>query len=1218
MNASAHQPFDVFSTPLNGTRLIEASAGTGKTWNICALYMRLLLERRLDVQQILVVTFTNAATAELRERIRTRLAEMQAQLSGQPLTTADPFIPTLIQTLIGQRGLKLTDLLPRVQSALQNFDEAAIYTIHGFCQRALADSAFTAGQAFSQALTPDDSDVLMETVQDFWRHHISGGSIGKELAGRLLQKKDSPESFAALLKRRLSKPLAQYNWPDLSLGTSNVQELANAYNAAKSEWSHSREEILALISNARHILHKGIYKEQSIADAANDYDVMFNANDPLAITASRQNSKLHLLTTSNVQLRTTGKNAPPQHQFFNLAENFLEQSHQLEQWQEISRLALLRKLLEEAPSQIRRKKRERRILSFDDLLHNLHDALKSEQFTWLADVLRQRYLAALVDEFQDTDPQQYEIFDAIYGEHGHPLFLVGDPKQAIYRFRNADLNTYLRAKRDVVATYTINQNQRSSDDLIAALNLLFQANPQAFMMPELNYVEVGIGSKRPQPFHDRSAPSPTASLMLWQLPLQAEGLISRSSGMRQAVDATAAEIARLLRAAQQGQTLIGDQPLEAGQIAVLVRNHRQGSAIREALARLNIGSVELSQSSVFTSLDAEDLERILAAILSPQRQPLLRAALTTELLGLDAHQIATLSADEQAMITVTLRFANYRSIWQQHGFSFVFRQFLTAEQVSSRMLSRPDGERRMTNLRHLEELLHQAETLHPSPDALLNWLQTQRREDNASEAAQLRLDSDRDLVQILTIHKSKGLEFPVVFCPFLWDGFRRRNQGMDGLEYHDDSGNTVIDFHASPPDADEIEKHLRNESDAEDLRLIYVAMTRAVHRCYVVAGCYLSSNLPNQSKTSLLNWLVAGKNLPPDEWRSGKRDNSGVEEIEACWQAVAHNSHATISLTPIPTTIGMPLTIDAKFPDELACRDLPHYVPFGWRIGSFSGLSRGAIHENAASDQDMMPAHAPPVTNSRTALAAIDDIMNFPKGSQAGLCIHRAFELSDFTTSDSWERAARIALQEYPQSQESNHDVLLQMLRKMIADVTDTPLINGLCLRDIPDHRRLNELEFYLPASRFSAEQINQTVKNHGYKQPQLHFHEVECYLKGFIDLVFEHDGRYYLLDWKSNYLGPHVSDYDAANLDAAMGEEGYHLQHLLYTVALNRYLSQKMDNYRYDEHFGGVLYLFVRGVRPDWHQSNGQASGVYFHKPDLSAVTELDALFASHAKGRT
>ena len=943
---NANRSFGIFSSVLQGLNLIEASAGTGKTWNICWLFVRLLIEKKLAVRDILVVTFTNAATAELRERIRGRLVDVRDHLCGKTSASPDPFVTEFIKHLATQAGYDPNKVKDRIDLALQSFDEAAIYTIHGFCQRALTDSAFASGQTFAQELMPDDSELRMEAVHDFWRRHIASDGLGRNLASYLISKRDTPESFAAELKRRLSKPLASYLWPPKPESAPDIQALSDAYAAAKMLWESQRKIITDRILSSLDRLNKQSYKPSSVKQAADHYDNYFRAHDPLA--PEPEKSRLHLMRTSTLEEKATGKlKSPPNHEFFDLAETLFTLKKSVDDALEIARLALLEKMLNELPVTLEEKKRTRRVLSFDDILSNLHTALTGGMYPWLAVSLRVRYPAALVDEFQDTDPLQFDIFKTIYADHDKPLFLVGDPKQAIYRFRNADLNTYFQAKNLVLAKcgegalHTISDNQRSSPELIAALNQLYTLSSQPFKNSGLSYLSAGIGTKPRARFADdeRSRPSHAAHLQVWQLPNEDAGRIKKAQLTQRVSQATAGEIAQLLNAAHDGKVTLDETPLHARNIAVLVRSHKQGSAIKRALTALGIGSVELSQTSVFASTDAEEVERVLAAIWSPMKTGLLRAALATGLIGFDALQIDTFSSDEAVLSTRMQEFADYRDTWMRRGIGFLYREILRKEKVSFRILRRSDGERRMTNLLHLGELLHEASSQHPSPDALLRWLQNSRKDASAEESAQLRLESDQNLVHILTIHKAKGLEYPIVFCPFLWN-VSQHSSKLAGREYHDDDDRTVIDFRPDSAKDASITEKIKRERDAEDLRLIYVALTRAVHRCYLVAGCYLSRGTTGESERSLLNSLLG-------------EDKLSATQIEIHWETLAAESKGNISILPLPQGRTAPVTPEMTKPEMLECRKLPAAIPRGWRITSFSGLKRNAVHDNAASERDL-------------------------------------------------------------------------------------------------------------------------------------------------------------------------------------------------------------------------------------------------------------------------
>ena len=1208
---------DVYRCALDGINLIEASAGTGKTWNICGLYLRLLLERGLEVQRILVVTFTNTATAELRERIRTRIVETLDTLADTRVHGGDPSVQSLITELVEQRGMNPDDIARHLDLALQTFDEAAIFTIHGFCQRALADNPFAAGLPMSLELVQDDSELLLQAVHDFWRRHIAGDALSSVLAAYLLARKDSPDKYARLLKRHLAKPLAICHWPE-DIESDPILDgtaLDTAYAAARTTWQAEGEEIVARLLASLTELNARSYKEESVRQGGKDWDEFFRAGDSLATPGEK--SKLY--RAARLFEGTKKKCVTPVHPFFDQAEAFLTQRETIDAALARARLRLIRSLLQEAGSGLRELKRSRRVVSFDDMLFNVHQRLTNGDCPWLAPSLKIRFPAALIDEFQDTDPLQFDIFRTIYGACDTPLFLVGDPKQAIYSFRHADLHTYLRAKQQATAEHSLVANQRSSRGLLNALNTLFETNTRAFMLPGLDYRQVEFGEKPRKPFVDQS--EPRADLQVWMLHDDATDAPEKKLARRAVVQATAGEIARLINAAKAGSIELDGKPLRPGDIAVLVRSHAQGSEMKRALAQLRVGSVELSQASVFQTVDAEEVERVLRAILEPGRERQVRAALATELMGCDAGEIEAISNDEARLMNWLTQFNALRETWQLLGFGVMYRRLLADERVAERMLGRPDGERRLTNFLHLGECLHQAAETHGSPEALLRFLEAQRRDGSADEAAQLRLESDQNLVQIVTIHKSKGLEYPIAFCPFLWDGRTAfGGKEVEGAEYHDGDGHPVIDMRGDAIEAEElkeIKEQIKLEQSAEILRLIYVALTRAVYRCYLVAGCYSVKHGQNMSATesthSMLNWLVAAAGRSPQNWFAAKPTS---QDISAAWAALADG--AQIDVAPLPEAAAVPIEGDLSDPETLIALAAPASIPSGWRVSSYSGLSYGAVSERAASDHDARIGVSPdPVPAAILASLAADDILRFPRGAAAGDCIHAVFENIDFTNEATWADAVTGALAGFPQSlpgvpAAARVERLTQMLLRLVRDVTGTDLGAGLRLNTVPLGRRLTELEFNLPARRLAPRELNETLKALGYRGPRLTFSHLEGYLKGFIDLVFEHQGRYFVLDWKSNHLGYEPDAYAAEPISDAMAEHGYHLQYLLYTVALDRFLRRRVPDYRYETHFGGVLYLFVRGVRPDWNNTDGTTAGVHFHHPDPGAIRKLHALLES------
>jgi exodeoxyribonuclease V beta subunit len=1247
---TAPQPLDVFHVPLGGVRLIEASAGTGKTWAICGLYLRLLLEQRCTVQQILVVTFTNAATAELRERLRQRLVDTLAGLQAPSATTtattsADPFVPCLLASLQAQ-GADPADLALRLRQALLSFDEAAIFTIHGFCQRALADTPLAAQMPLVQDLLADDSALLAEAVHDLWRRHVAGPEADPALTAYLLDRGDTPARWLQLLQRQLARPLARQLWPAGIDGPDDrarrSDDTARAWAAARAAWPAQRDAVLALLLDSLPRLHGTYYKPATVQAAVADWDALLATDRP----PSTLPASLGLLGTATLDLRAKKGQTPPDHPFFATAQALLDAATASTQALQLARLRLLRRLLQEGADQQRAAKRAQRVVAFDDMLANLHQRLNDPAAPGLAAALRQRFPAALIDEFQDTDPLQWAVFRAIYadppqGEAGPPLFLVGDPKQAIYSFRHADLHTYLQARAEALATYTLGENQRAVGPLIGALNTLFTQHGNAFLQAGLRYLPVTEGSKPKTALADATAPR--AALQVWTLPHTRGGPLPKLQARQRAAATCAAEIARLLAEARAGRITLGGQPLAAGHIAVLVRSHAQGSLMRQALAQLGVGSVELSQASAFHGPDADELERVLAAMLQPGRTGLLKAALATRWHGLPAHDIDTLAGDEAAWLALLQRYAEHGSLWRQRGVGVALQQWRQTEQVAQRLLAAPDGARRLTNLLHLAELLHQASATLPSPEALLRWLQAQRDTARGDDATQLRLESDQHLVQIVTIHKSKGLEYPIVFCPFLWDGrLASGGDGLDGVPGHDDDGQAVLDFRSGlDADFDPVapKAQAKAEAAAEMLRLIYVALTRAVHRCYLLAGSYSNQSFGHVSTTesarSLLNWLLLGGGLQAADWFSSKRKPATPSELDAAWAKLA--APGVVDVAPLPPLAAQPMPLDDGGSAPLQALPPPAVLPRGWWIGSFSQLAgsadtgHGAAAHTPEPDSPLQPragadhdgAVAPADADAPASALPPHDVLRFPRGTEAGVCVHTAFELADFTDARTWPTAATQALQRHPPQPASpgraEPDALAAMLHGMLADVLATPLPVGtaspLRLQTIGMRQRLVELEFHLPAPHLQAGALTRTLAAHGWPAPRLGFGALQGYLKGFIDLVLQHDGRWFVVDWKSNHLGDRPADYADAALQGAMAAHHYPLQALLYSLALQRWLQHRLPGYRHAQHFGGALYLFVRGLRPGWRQADGTPTGMQLLRPSAALLADLSALLDGGAR---
>ncbi|MGD8931080.1 MAG: exodeoxyribonuclease V subunit beta [Chromatiales bacterium] len=1178
---------DLTRVPLSGLNLVEASAGTGKTHTLTGLYLRLLLELSLNPEQILVVTYTKAATAELKERIRRRLVETrQAFLDG----TGDD---NLIRHLLQGSNDRATSV-KQLDLAIAGFDQAAIYTIHGFCQRVLSEHALETGQAFDVELVPDESARLQQIADDFWRLRLT--DLSHALAEWVQDNFGSPEGLLAQVGQGLGKPyleLRSAQWPgDLQ---RLDRELLEQLQALRAVWRQDGVAIRRFLSQSKQ-LKRNVYRRDRVGNWLEEFEqwLQQDPHDLQGCTSLKRFGRRVLESA----LAKDGKLIETQ--FFDLCqviERLIEGRAEAYQ----GAIGCLRRefydyLLQELP----RRRQAAGEWSYDDLLQQLHLALLGGQGRRLATLLQRRYPAALVDEFQDTDPVQYDILERIYGTDRQSVFLVGDPKQAIYSFRGADIFAYLTARNRIREAYSLDRNWRSTPQLIQALNTLFGRHPNAFFFPEIPFQPVSAANSDQDGLHESG--DRAGHLRIWQITSAGN---ARLPELRQQVaDGTAEEIARLLRLAREGRLKLGDRPMDGGDIAVLVRKHSQGERIARALTARGIHSVRSAQDNVFLSREAEQLERLLLALLEPRREPLLRAALATDLLGWRGAEIDRLNRDDGLLGEQFERFLDYHQGWRDQGFIRMFRRLQFERDLERRLLAYRDGERRLTNLYQLVELLHRHDSeRRPGMEGLVKWFSRQRQEQTGNEEErQLRLESDSHLVKIVTQHASKGLQYPVVFCPYLWDENLGLRSAQRSYLFHDPTTAYQAVFEMGSPAFFDSQRYYKQEELAENLRLLYVALTRARYRCYLPWGKV------KNSEHSALAWLLYPAAAGEETLAGWQKRFKGLKpaEIQQGLEALAAAAAGTISLLPLPMAqAGEQLSID--LPPALGpARRFQGVIPGGPRISSFSSLVAGLAAE--LPDHDATLAREP---SGQTEV--LSDIHGFPKGAQPGTCLHSIFEQLDFTAD------SRAELEQLVAGQLSDFAIETRwgpVIADMVQAVLSTPLdASGLRLRDIDLGHRISELEFHFPIHRLEPRALETLARQEGFSRSEailsvfreLTFPEIQGYMTGFIDLVLEWQGRFYLLDYKSNWLGEDRHAYTQEQLRQAMLVHHYPIQYLFYTLALHRYLARRVADYDYDRHFGGVFYLFLRGMDP----ALGSDSGVFQERPSRSFIEALDRYLA-------
>ncbi|MEL5849519.1 MAG: exodeoxyribonuclease V subunit beta [Candidatus Igneacidithiobacillus chanchocoensis] len=1130
-----------------GRRLIEASAGTGKTYTIAALYLRLVLghgcARPYLPEELLVMTFTNAATMELRARVRQRLYEAGEFFAGRVEST-DAFL----QALRGEYPESAwPQLAQRLEWAAEGMDQAAIYTIHAWVQLVLQEYAFAANSDFSFELVQDAHSRTAELIQDYFRLYL------QPLAPEQLCELQSwntellaPDGIAQEIKAYLDHA------EELRAGPV-PGELINALLAEqRAAVRQLRAKIVPQIDTfaewldqlcARQLvdgrkLHQRHYRPwlQTLRDWCADTGFA---------GPKWSKSAWERLNRSGLEDARKQSDVSLEHPFLGLLE---ELSNWLEKLAE-ARYRAHGALLSHALAWIAERKRqlqERGELNFSGLLRRLQSTLTAEGGAVLARQLARRYPWALVDEFQDTDPQQYAILDTIYrpenGDTG--LLLIGDPKQAIYAFRGADLPTYLLARQACADDiYRLACNYRSSAALLDALNALFtrldrEAKDGLFGLRQgeddpMPYLPVGAAGREERPTLAGTAlPAVEIAYLVADLPW------NKTDFTAAIAEACAERIVKLLLAARSkeaGFVCDGNlRPLRAADMAVLVNDFGEAKAIRAALGRRGVASVYLSErESVYATAEAEDLEALLAACLAPSDEARLQAALAAPLLQLTYAELAAWRQDAALQERLLAQFYGYGKLWQERGVLAMLFRLLQDFSVPAKLLQSPGGERRLTNLLQIAELLQAASRQLAGEHALLRFLAEQRKDGAGGDEALLRLESDANLLRVVTIHGAKGLQYPLVFLPFLLNA-----RSASKAAFQIDNG-TLLPLDAQGQAQREAERR------QEDARKLYVALTRAEFYLWLGMGAQ------NDAANSVFGQLVFADAEP-----------------------LALRSRLAALLADLPETEFYDVALDeapARLPPESSAKqpqELPEAraVEADWWIASYTALHQQGVWERLAEDD-----HA-------SAVPEVVAQLIFAPGAQTGILLHDCLRcMAQYGFARHAADAAPLRQEIHQRGVgEQREEPLFVWLLQILAHPLALPNGDVCRLQDLQEYSA--EMEFWLPLDRIDSRNLDAIVRRHLWPEaarPSLANRRLGGIFKGFIDLAFCWQGTYYLLDYKSNFLGLDAGAYAPTQLQAAALAQRYDLQLALYLFALRRLLQKRLPT----ASVGAALALFLRGI---------------------------------------
>ena len=1234
--------FDPLGPLEPGVTLLEASAGTGKTYSITSLYIRLVIEENIPVDQILAVTFTQAATAELTSRIRKRLGEAHRVLHDNARKDVIASDDIVLRHLAAKaNSADATVWAQRARAAVESFDRANITTIHGFCQRMLSQHALEAQVPFGVELIEDQAQLVQEIADDFWVREVARSqpwelqtlaTIGVDLESMRRLARMAIHNWDA---RPVPEPPTTVARPDAA---ALVEALALASEAARH--AHTKADIEALQETIRDVngfTPGGAWKQLPRAlDNLAQNRVIGRDLETLAVLhrdnlrANLPTQQLPLIVDAVTRLLAAHARWRPQALPWGLA--------------------LRHALVREVRAQHQKRTRERGVWSYDDLLRSLKDALTSTTRPHIAKALQaaigRRFRAVLIDEFQDTDPVQWAIFQTVFANRHHHLYLIGDPKQAIYGFRRADVMTYLEAGAKADFVYTLETNYRSDGPLIAALNHLFlRKNPErVFAVDGIPYRPVKAK------YDSRVAGMTDAPVrLLWVARTKqntarsrdfATSKITGKWGEDHLPGYVASDIVHTLKS---GITIAGEggvmRPLAPSDLAVLVHKNDHAVRVQDALRQAGVPAVVHGPRSVFETDEAADLLRVLTAVLDPSRMQNVRAALLTRLLGVTARELARMEQEASRELEAAIdRLREWREAWTKRSFIEAFRK-LTSARVDE-LLALEDGERRLANHLQLGELLHLAVAQRDlKPPGLVAWLERQiQRADKTDDRQQVRLETDEPAVQVVTIHKAKGLEYAFVWAPFLWQKADQTFPGKRIPDFvfrdaeRDPERKPCLEIGLSDQDPLRQRAHRLQifGEQSERLRSFYVALTRAKHQVTLYGGAFW--DLPD----SPLGYILLS-NANAHDADSLRRESSALTGVFRLNDTdLIANIGNSDNLPRDLFTVAIAARPDgARYepgddPEPLTIRVWDdRQLDVGWRRTSFSGLIQEsgpyveALQEErlqAASDEDKIEIEDLflPATNAGDVVLA-----DMPSGRAIGNCIHKILELADFT--DPTTVAAHVTSELVHFAVDPVHaPALTSALQALLATPLDA---SGLRLDQLPKARRLPEMNFVFPVAGgyrvtpsppeattdFAHRNLLKTFRAFG--PPALEswltrfeavpFASVRGFLSGSLDLAFQspHDGRWYIVDWKSNHLGRSARDYSPKKLREAMDHHHYHLQYHLYSVALCRYLRSRLPGFDLTRDFGGAFYLFLRGMHP----AHPPGTGIYYDRPTPSLMHELE-----------
>ncbi|QJC31829.1 exodeoxyribonuclease V subunit beta [Enterobacteriaceae endosymbiont of Donacia tomentosa] len=1171
--------FDPFKENIQGSYLIEASAGTGKTFTIIIIYLRLLLglyqqnnsSLPLNIEQILVVTFTDLATQSLCQRIKKSIKILRiACIKGKSKYST---INNLIKEI---KNLKeANELLLRAEL---NFNNASICTIHSFCQKILNFKNYEIYDFNPQEkIISNEYHLQYKIIINFWRKYFY--NLPKNIIKIIFLYWKSPTYFLNKLLPFLSKypsPLLKNNIQNINL-SKQFNNNINYINNIKKNWIKYKENIINVISNST--INKYIYNKRSINN-------WINIIDKWSIEKTEDNfypEQLFRFSQKELTSKTINKKKIPKFILFNKIDLFLDKIINI-------KALIILKAIKYINKHLRIEKQKNKEISFDDLLILLHKILKSSSGSKIAKDIRTIFPVILIDEFQDTNIQQYDIFKKIYINHSNNIIiLIGDPKQAIYSFRGADIFTYIKASFEIKNCYTLKNNWRSSKTMVSSVNQLFSNRSYPFIFENINFYPILYTSQKAN-YNFIINNKIKSGITFWFLDKEETNINSYKQKMAYTC---AQNICQLLHLGIRKKSILQKNnsinSVNITDITILVRNRYEAILLQKEFIKFNLPSIYLSNpNNIFEMIEAKELVLLLKAILQPDKEQKIINILGSKLFSIN---LSNFDHDKKAifMKQVNREFSKYQLIWKKNGILKMLEEiFLKNSIFFQKQKMNSFNKEKIKNILYIGEII-QTLCIHiTDKHKIIEWLLKQITYPNVNITPNLKIKFDNSInkIKIMTIHKSKGLQFPIVWLPFISCNFVDLIN-LDGIIYHDRKNlKTIIDFDKNKKSI----KYSFEECLSENLRLLYVSLTRSIFHCSIGISNIKIHNIKKYilyyPYYNALDFLI--------------RKKYGISTLD--FKKILNNFKSTdisIKIIKLQKLIKLNIQLEKETKNEYVSQIKSNFIKYNNSvITSFSQIKKQQ-HNNFSYNDIYKFLFVYDKNIKKTQY-------NFPIGKNIGIMIHNILEKLDFTKPILKSFIKKELIKNNISSHW--HIVVTNWFNNILTHSLGTEKI---ILNKINIENRKTEFEFYLSIKKIlSITKLNKIIfkyDNISHNLPKLTFEKIKGFLTGVIDLIFCWKNKYFIIDYKSNWLGFNNKSYKKKYIEQNICQNRYDIQYQFYVLALHKYLKFRIKDYNYETHFGKILYLYIRGIDKIKNNQNG----IWETRPSIKLISKLDKLLS-------